>query len=89
MPSSAVNAQKEQESQPVDVSELDEFDIDAGDALEAEIAAELKQKSNSHRRSQKVERLVAVMDDSLHWNAFEDKFGAFLKHLLSSRHEYR
>ena len=44
--------QKEQESQPVDVSELDELDIDAGDALEAEIAAELKRKRDSHRRSQ-------------------------------------
>ena len=43
-------AQKEQEAQPVDVSELDEFDLDAGDALEAEITAELADQKKQLRR---------------------------------------
>ena len=43
-------AQKEKESESVDLSELDDFDLDAGDALEAEIAAKLAEQKKQIRR---------------------------------------
>jgi hypothetical protein len=45
-------AEKRERNAPkpkVDVDELDEFDLDAGDALEAEVAAELEKEKR--RRS--------------------------------------
>ena len=44
-------ARREKEPESVDLSELDEFDLDAGDTLEAEIAAELAKQKKQLRRS--------------------------------------
>ena len=46
----AEKRKKKEGPEHIDVDELDEFDLDAGDALEAEVQAELEREKRARRR---------------------------------------